>query len=470
MSAVLSDGRGERDLLMSMKTTILAAALLVGCGDGTTTPNDGSTPVGADAGPGLDAAPAPMTWQIDSIEAGDVSSGWQPSIAVAPNGTIGVAYFRKKDDLGVCMRMASLGAVAQWDILYTSSMGGGAFSTPELVTTVEIINMSGLSLAFDPAGQPSIALMGGMEGMMRCGGTDIVLATKGAGWTLRTLDGNGASTPVFPEDAAACAAAQNVCNQGDSVGEWPALVYHGGAPVVAYRDIHYGWAMNDFDKSDVEISMGGLSTLDASWGGGTFTSMVVDAQDRVQLVHHNKFRENRAHGSGIFAATYANGAWTRKKISDETVIGYRLTFASTGNKLGLAYHASEALKLRYLESADGDTWGNEEVVDQTGNTGLTPSLAFDPAGAPAIAYHSCGPFVPGSTDCPQDKDALRYASKSSGRWKSVDVETSRGGVDGNFTALAFGSDGLPVIVFQATYFDPMSGLVSRHLKVARGRP
>lgn len=466
---------------VTLRTHLWAASLCaaLACGSETGPGPDGSS--NTDGGAGLDGAVDPTNtglptrWEIDVIEGGESNSGWQPTIARAADGTLGVAYYRKTaQPTARCMKMGmDLGPLDQWDVMYTESRGGAAFTTPEQIATVNIQNLAGVALAFDDAGRPAVSYMGGADGSYRCGGTDLILARKtGATWTTSTIDGDGNATPYFPEDAAACTASQNVCNSGDSVGEWPALAFVAGQPVVAYRDIHFAFAMNDFDNADVELSWGGArSTIDATWGGGTYNQMLVDATGKVHIAHLNPWEGAhwRERGTGIFVLSGTNGSWTRARVTNDENVGYTIGFATTGTKFGVTYHAFGEQKLRYVESADAAAWGTPEVVDQTGNTGLTPSLAFDGAGAPAIVFHSCGPYMQGSMDCPQDKDALRYASKASGTWKKMDIEASRGGVEGMYTAVAFGADGLPVVVYQATYFDPITNTVSRQLKVARGR-
>lgn len=463
-------------VITHLASLALATTLVTACGGDPTTPPDGAQPDGGTGGRDGAVDPTntglPALWEVDTIEGGDTNSGWQPAVARAADGTLGVAFFRKTPmSTARCTKEGlDKGPVDQWEVMYSESRGGMAdFSAPERVALVGLQALSGLALAFDDASRPAVAYMGGEDGFQRCGGTDLLLSRKtGASWVEATIDGDGNATPFFPEDAAACTASQNVCNTGDVVGEWPALAFVGGQPVLAYRDIHFGPAMNDADNSDVELSWGGQrSTIDATWGGGTYNRMVVGSDGRVHVAHWSRFDGPR--GDGIFVLSGTQGAWTRIRVTNGGDVGYSVGFAGSGTKLGLTYHAADEQKLRYVEAPDSATWGAPEVVDQSGNTGLTPALAYDGAGAPAIAFHACGPYMMGSTDCPQDKDALRFASKASGTWKKMDVQTNSGGVEGVFTTLVFDAAGQPVIVYQATYFDPIENTVSRQLKVARGK-
>src|SRR5205085_11687261 len=136
-----------------------------------------------------------------------------------------------------------------------------------------------LGLAFDDAGEPMIAHMGGMMGMYRCGGSDIVLARRSGGstWNVTTVDDDGHNTPYFPEDATDCAQNQDECNKGDAVGPWPAVEFAQGQPLVLYRDIHFAFAQVDSQKADLELSWTSRITLDATHGGGTFTRVALDS-------------------------------------------------------------------------------------------------------------------------------------------------------------------------------------------------
>ena len=58
---------------------------------------------------------------------------------------------------------------------------------------------------------------------------------------------------------------QNVCNSGDATGYWPAVAYPPAgapqsAPSVVFRDIHFGFATDDFISSDLNFSVDTVST------------------------------------------------------------------------------------------------------------------------------------------------------------------------------------------------------------------
>lgn len=449
--------------------TLLAATALValaGCG-GTEPPG----PAGADGGTsgGTDAAvvvpPSRWVFATSTIEEGD--TGHMPQLRVAPDGRLGLVFLRRSLQSAVCMRLMGNPPVANWEILYAESTGGGAF-TVEKVADMPAVVLTGVALTFDDASVPHVAFRGGEEGLYYCGGTDVIVASRsGNTWTRRMVDGDGnANTPVFPEDIRACADAQNYCGVGDVVGEWVAASFYRGQLAVAYRDTAFGFAQDDEKKADLELAWDGLKTIDGTYGGGRYATMAIDGDQRLYVAHLNPYDE--ARGDGIYVVRHDGTTWSRKKISTTIDVGYRLGIAASGRKVGVAYFWSklDQQKLRFIEAADGETW-TEETVDQSGKAGRSPSLAYDPAGRPAIAYQHCGPFD-GTADCEQQKDALKFAVKVDGRWTAVDVVKTNNGRDGDFVSLVFDRDGRPVIAYQAAFFDPASGEITRSVRIARG--
>ncbi|MCC7381207.1 MAG: hypothetical protein IT384_05220 [Deltaproteobacteria bacterium] len=456
-----------------LRRSFLALLLLAGCADSGGPGSDGGTNGGGDGGPGADGSTDPggsfpKRFLVATVETGN--TGFQPSIARAPDGTLGIAYLRQAGN-APCANSPDGQPMAILDVMYTSSPDGETWSAPELVGTAQLVSMAGVAVAFDDQSRPAIAWMGGPSDLMRmrCGASDLELSRKmGASWTTVMADDDGVATPVFAEDVAACAAAQNYCNFASGVqgvvGLWPAMVYQDGDFAITYRDIHQGIAQDDEQKSDLELTWNGqFMTIDATWGGGNFSQIVGAPGNKLYVAHYR-----RQSDIGIWLQKYDGSAWSRQWLSREDLVGYKLSLAAFGEKVALAYHASGDQKLRYIESADGTTWGTEVTVDQSGNTGRSPSLAFSPTGLAAISYHHCGDYDPNAMNCPQDQDALRYALFEGGRWRYVDAVESRGGVDGEYTSMTFNSQGMPVIAFQATFFDPIENRVDRQLRVARG--
>jgi hypothetical protein len=267
------------------------------------------------------------------------------------------------------------------------------------------------------------------------------------------------------------------------VGPWPALAFCGGDTLVAYRNVHFGFAQDDFAKADVEFARGNgsysITNIDASCGGGTYTRMLTDDGCQPHIAHYNQFINQcdgcGRHSSGIWVNWNDGSAWQRQNVVPDIAVGYKLGFARAGSRYGLTYYPpkqskpSVEQKLWFVNSADGVTWDAPEIVDQTGDTGRSPSLAFDPAGRPAIAYYMCrNQYDPSSTDCDSGKDGLKFAVKE-GVWTSKLVKNAPGTYDGLYVSLAYDAGSMPVIVYQSSAFDPSTSTSVNSLVVARGQ-
>ena len=427
---------------------------------------EGPAPLVPDSGVVVpDAGPTVKEWSWSMARVDTENAGFQPDIQRAPDGSIGIAYYRRAAEIGTCPRVDGDPPLLRWDVVY--AQGDGVRFDKETIATVDLLAPPGLSLAFDQNGEPAVAFVGGTEALRRCGASDLLLARRSGGaWNTTTLAVDSTGRPVFTEDQDQCAAGQDQCNLGDVVGEWSSITFMGGDPLVAFRDIHFGFTQDDELRSDVELYWQGVMTLDAGWGGGTYARIVV-RDGRPIIVHANAFPST--YGSGIWMLTHNEAEWIRTKISPDVDIGYRLGLAVTGDRLGLAYHAKADQKLIYYESDDASTW-RREVVDTSGNTGFSPWLVFDARGDPAISFHHCGRYDPRSPDCEAGTDSLRFAYRKGGKWTTmqIDAATERTGFDGHYTALAFDGGGNAIIAYQAIFPDPITLDTIRELRVAKG--
>ena len=203
---------------------------------------------------------------------------------------------------------------------------------------------------------------------------------------MTTVAASGAgSTAVFPEDADQCMIS-TYCDVGDVAGEWSDVKFIDGQPVVVFRDVHNGSDQDDWLRSDVELVWNGMQALDAGWGGGIHLRLGV--RNGFPAVAHWSEDEHPGKpqfGKGVWVVTYDGTTWDRTRVVPDINLGYRLTFDVFEERMGLAYQLPADQKLIYWESADNVTW-DRMVVDQSGNTGFAPSLAFDPNGDPGVAY------------------------------------------------------------------------------------
>ena len=126
-----------------------------------------------------------------------------------------------------------------------------------IATSQPYVARMGVGITLDKSGDPVLAYTGGPAASMRCGGSDMLIASVSGGklGTPRTIAADSQSTGM-PADQAPNCAAQNVCNQGDATGYWPSIARDpsSGALGVAFQDLHFGAADTDFASSDVEFA------------------------------------------------------------------------------------------------------------------------------------------------------------------------------------------------------------------------
>ncbi|MBI5479883.1 MAG: hypothetical protein HY906_13545 [Deltaproteobacteria bacterium] len=450
---------------------LVGGAALFGCGGG-----HGGDPDGGkqhDAAPG-DAPPiAKLVWR--QVKVDDQNAGHQPELVRAPDGSLGVAYYRMTGAVDQCTRVDPPAPVNRYEIVYAYEKSDGTFAK-EVAATVNLLNLQGVALAYDAAGNAGIAYMGGTEAAYRCGGTDAMLARRTGpnAWTATTIAVDGNDDPVFSEDTAQCAAYQDTCHVGDVVGTWPSLAFSGADPWVVFQDVHFGFAQDDFEKADMELSQGGSRMdLDSVRGAGQYARILVEEDGNPSVAHYSPF----ANSGGIWQTWKDASGWHRQRIVPRMSIGYRLGYARAGGKHGVAYYPpfqnnqSVEQKLWYLESIENNVWGTAEVVDAAGDTGKSPSLAFDGLGRPAIAYYRCREqYDPNNRDCEQASDGVMIAVKESA-WVSKLVWNDQGVYDGLYVSLAYDQDGLPAIAYQASSLDTGTSppTVINELIVARSK-
>jgi hypothetical protein len=437
---------------------VALVALLGGCGGGDSGIPDGGKQKDANE---ADVPPvSKLVWH--QVKVDDQNAGHQPEMARAPDGSLGVVYYRMTGATDECTRVDPPAPVNRYEIVYAYEQPDGTFAK-EVAATVNLLNLQGVALAYDAAGAPAIAYMGGTEAAYRCGGTDTMLARRtGANtWTSSTVAASGSGDPVmndnYQDDAAQCAAYQDTCHAGDVAGTWPSVAFSGSDPMVVFQDIHFGFAQDDFEKADMEISVGGgLVDIDSVRGAGIYAKILVEDDGNPSIAHYSSF----ANSGGIWQTWKDATGWHRTRVMPRMSIGYRLGYARTGAKHGIAYYPpfqnSQALeqKLWYVESLQNNVWGTAEIVDAVGDTGKSPSLAYDAAGEPAIAYYRCREqYDPNTRDCQQSSDGVKLAVKANGVWQSVLVWNDQGVYDGLYVSLAYDKNGLPAIAYQASSLD-----------------
>ena len=420
-----------------------------------------------DAQVATDTASGPLVWQFFDIsecgqQPGD-QAGFQ-TVAAASDSQVAFASVTQTSGQETCAGLeASAATAAVFKICVVLPSASGFVGT--IATSQSYAAMMGVGLAFDSASVPWLAYTGGPSANMRCGASDMLLASASGGvlGTPRTIAADSRSSGMPPDQAVNCAA-QDVCNQGDATGYWPAVARDpsSGNLAVAFRDLHFGVAVTDFDFSDVEFARGdaySVFTADVARGGGSYIRLGFSPAGKAAIVHYNE------HLPAIWLDHETDQGWESKQLFVGT-IREQIGFAVSSSGLhALAYFDQTRQLLAYRESSDGSTWTAVQDVDSDGVTGYYPSLAFDNDGNPAIAYYRCGNYGVGD-GCDMNNDGLYLARRRAGAWDIQKVRGENGIRDGQYTALAF-AGGKAAIAFQSSYYDSVAVGSKAILRVAK---
>jgi hypothetical protein len=430
---------------------IVACAAVIGCSsDGAAPPAttiDGGATTASDA--------SSTTFRVQALE-GCGAAGTQ-AVAAVSGSTVAFASLAATTGEAPCTTMNGVSQVQVWDVCYAVSQGQGAYKT-SVVTSQPYLTPTGVGLAFDPAGEATIAFTGGGPAKLRCGASELYFVTTKGGATGGTFGtptkvaSGSASAALVPDQAANCV--QNICNSGDATGFWPSLAFDpAGHATVVFRDLHFGFASDDFASSDVEFAPGpgfSMLTVDVARGGGTYLRLAFTPDGKAAVAHYSADRS-----PSIWLDRQTDAGWASQTVATGP-IGEQLGFAVNAKGLfALAYYDQTGARLRYTESPDGATWSAPSNVDLDGSTGFYPSLAFDAAGDPAIAYYRCNAKGPSESSCDAAHDGLYLARRKGGSWRVQVVRADTSNFEGLYPALAF-VGGRATIAYQARSFDAAS--------------
>lgn len=426
------------------------------------------------AGVRPDLAVAPRVYDTARID-GCGQAGFQTSLAVGPGGTVGVATLAWTDSKSTCMTMNGPAEARVYDVCFAESAGGNTWKAVKLASE-KYLSLTGVGLAYAPNGDAAVAWTGNAKGVapatLRCGASNLLLANGAGGFFSppKAIATTSQAKTIVPDQAASCI--QDVCNQGDATGYWPALAYDkSGQPAVAFRDLHFGFATDDFASSDVEFAPGpgyAITTVDVARGGGSYARLAFSPAGDPAIVHYNGERDVQSNGIWLNRVDGGTQKWTAQKITGARA-GEQLGFAISPKGLyALAFYDEASPRLAYLESANGTDWTAPADVDTDGITGQFPSLTFGPDGEPVIAYYRCRDYDPKDRSCDRDKDALLVARRAAGRWTVETVSAETGVFDGLYPSIGF-SSGKAVIAYQTRSYDPSSMKSNFELHIARER-
>ncbi len=420
---------------------------------------------GGDSDLPAETPPAPYTSLTFAIEAVDTqtpttAAGYQGKLLRGPDGTLYYAYMQATGlandacDIAVFGSGESPGATygvrvavrppaaSTWSI--EDVLDG---QTPDYVTA-----RWGLDAVIDGSARLVLTFAGGPgPGLFDCAGAgDLVVATRqGAGSydvQVRVADSSGCCTPCNNGGA---------CTNGEDVGRWAAATLDGqGALAVMYMDYHNS-VDEDGATPGLELWQTGGVTGIRPWSmKGTFGVLRSTTAGLIAAY------TTRAQ-TGLYVARQTGSAgspadWVEQNLRDGWKVGERLAMAvAPDGTIGLAFNARQnnlglaVDDLVYCWSQDGGvTWSVPcETVDNLGNVGRTPSLAFDRTSRPAVSYYYCG----AGGSCAASADGLRFAWRDevAGRWKRFNVRFDAGHQDGIYGSLVMHPDtDEPLIAFQ----------------------
>lgn len=385
-----------------------------------------SDPGGKDAGGKWDSGTLqPVTFGVTVLD--PTPNQKQPlAAAVGPNDRVGVAQFARtgtKNDAGF----------DNYEVRYLE-WNAGVVSPVETVRTVQ--HVEGLSVAFQPNGQPAVAYLGGGNEASSTlwQQSDAVYSTRSASGTWTEV-----VTTVAGDEAKADPNAAPVSDRGPIVGLHPALAFVGGTTYLAYRDVHDGQFPNqDWQGSDLEVAEGGPGAWThkvvfaggfnkQGWGGHI---RMVLAEGQPALV--SDLIPEGADGVGhkvFFSRRKTDGTWTAAVQVDKalpvavqsTQLGPELAYDSV---LGFAVTFVERAEnvLYYSASKDGTAFSLPYPVFQQGTGGWYPSIAVDPVNhEPTIAYYFCAEQA-GVAACVAQEDEVRIATLIGDTWREAVVD------------------------------------------------
>jgi hypothetical protein len=452
---------------MSRSGTALVTSLvmfLAGCNKGPPPAAVVTTPDAS--GPGVDASTG---FTIQALGCG--GAGTQSAIAVS--GTkVAVVSLAQTSMTQTCTIMplgpVMMSQVQIWDVCFAQSNAGGMY-TSKVLTSQPYTDPTGVSVAFDSKGNAAVAYtgVGSTPAAERCGANDLFVIDSQAGTFGMPVQVSNGSTTGGLVAAQAGNCTQNVCGSGDTTGLWPAIGFDPfDTPMVAYRDVHFGFAMDDYAKSDVEFAEGngsGYSTLtvDVSRGGGTYNRLAFTPAGLPSVLQYDATGTvpgvyvDTELMAGSVATQLAVGGWGATQVSIGPITD-QLGFGINAQGLfAAAYYDMGMSRLLYTESKDGITWVAATSIDTNGSTGFYPSLAFDSSGEPGIAYYRCNSHAGTGMKCDPSQDGLYLARRTGTTWNVQVVADDPNVTDGLYPALAFVKD-KAVIAYQNTSFDPVA--------------
>lgn len=450
---------------LGLSVIILAC---VGCGDSSgDDPPDMSIP---------DSTQPPIMmqrWTTSVIEGGNM--GLHPRIARAPNGTISAAWMSimGRED-GPCTELGDDPPVqVYWAVRY-GEYDGSAWNIETALDIRFVGTPPGIDLAFDPNSTPLIAAMEGapVEMFRYCGANNAAVYRKSGGtW----------SADVAVRTSGEAATGDAASDFGQIIGYWPALAVSSTGDIgLAYKDVHGGGLQSDdFRRADLEFAWRrGTSwtptPVDWGRGGGNFTKMIFDTQNRPVIIHYNPTEDNTGMMTGVWMHRSNNGTeWERVQIHNQpTSAGPTIAIDTSNSNLWTAFYNAQRgfpvvgrLEDPTLFTNTTDGWTFEDIGDSRYDEGYGTSIAVSETGIVGVAYYRCTRATSGLGQCNPSDDALIFAYYDGFSWTREEVETEGSGQCGTAPSLTFDTNNRPLIVYRCE--DTVDGRLDTQIRFAR---
>ncbi|MFT3841207.1 MAG: hypothetical protein QM723_29715 [Myxococcaceae bacterium] len=426
----------------------LVWAVLGGCPPSLPPPNDGGMTTGGGAGGG-----SSQFFTYVDLDTHAVNTQY---IAVATDlsqDRIGVAYYvdtKVTVPSAVQIDAGLHDGTDNWEVHYLEWKAGQISGQ----STLRVVQRPvGISVAFQPNGEPVVAYLGGdgqdLTGMSRYwfqSDPEISVRSGGSTWTQyvsnakMSSDLQGGDTQSLDQIGMCASGPDGV---GFVLGLWPAIAYDStGKLYWAFRDVHSGqFPQQDWGASDLKVVSGtGLPPSSPEWcvkaGGddkgswGGQNQMAIGAGDLPAIAFTTEPLGPDNDGNSIFfTRLQSNGNWTdiqQITTSPDVQTGPGFAYDSTeGYGIAWVDHSAQS-QLFYTHSATGDhnTWQTPTPIFGSGTGGWFPSLAMDPMHhEPAVSFYICSDASGKSEgSCTQD-DELDIIQRISGNWRQITVDT-----------------------------------------------
>ncbi|NLD37279.1 MAG: hypothetical protein GX654_10465 [Desulfatiglans sp.] len=418
----------------------------------------------------------PRQWDMHLVKHLDAEGLLTPGVTAVKgsDGNIRFAYFSDGTDYNNENRYNI--NIILWDSVANSIISEEILNpTPPETGGEGLDNCNSLALALNNSNAPVIAYQGGLfrdQAPSDGEQSDVMFSIRGVNnWTEYTgaigyvdrnpfYDGLAGSDLSLAVDSAGNIhiAFQFYFEGMDSYNfEYPALNY------IRHERSSLGDPVADSEWPDMEETVYGsvfTQTSAVHRGVGYGCKLLLDNSNNPVVFFSEHTDHSNTYGLW-FARRNSNGEWSRQWV-EQVGNGWTIgdisaaktrdgTFAVAYTKVCLDCDDDEGDHLKYAEQS-GNGW-SVRIVDQSSICGHSPSLAFDSAGNPAIAYYDKRSYIGRS------RKFLKFAKHNGSIWGSETVAEDHD--YGHNNTLWFNSNNIPVICSYSEARDNIAIFVKR---------